>query len=196
MSNQTPGGKARFAPTEWLAGLAAAVQDDNLLSPQERASVLLSLRQGNDLGSAMSFWSITFHLVDGQVVRTAVLREERCPLPGNGKGRRAAYSLHLKEANVVRAAMGWSLPGRFTTRVRPGTWQLPEAKYARRQPSWTTYRTSLRTMSLNTPPEAKYARLPGCLPLPTGRPPRILSGGNARCLSFARSEGGWSSSSR
>jgi hypothetical protein len=33
MSNQPSGGKARFAPTEWLAGVAAAVQDDDLLSP-------------------------------------------------------------------------------------------------------------------------------------------------------------------
>ena len=139
MSNQPSGGKARFAPTEWLAGVAAAVQDDDLLSPQERASVLLALRQGNDLGSAVSFWSITFHLVDGQVVRTAVLREERCALPGNDNGRRAAYSLHLKESKVVRAAMGWSLPGRFPARGRSGNWQPPEAKYARRQPSWTTY---------------------------------------------------------
>jgi hypothetical protein len=108
MSNQPSGGKARFAPTEWLAGVAAAVQDDDLLSPQERASVLLALRQGNDLGSAVSFWSITFHLVDGQVVRTAVLREERCALPGNDNGRRAAYSLHLKEGRPGSDGMEWA----------------------------------------------------------------------------------------
>ena len=75
MSNQPSGGKARSAPTEWLAGLAAAVQDDDPLSPQERAGVLLALRQGDGLGSAVSFGSITFHLVDGQVVRTTVLRK-------------------------------------------------------------------------------------------------------------------------
>ncbi|MDO9065521.1 MAG: hypothetical protein Q7U96_00355 [Chloroflexota bacterium] len=147
MSNRPSGGKARFAPTEWLAGVAAAVQDDDLLSPQERAGVLLALRKGDGLGSAVSFGSITFHLVDGQVVRAAELREERCAVPGNGNGRRAGYSLHLKEGKVVRAAMGWSGPRRFTTRGRSGTWQ---------------------------PPEAKYARRPGCLRLPTGRPPRIL----------------------
>ncbi len=174
MSNPPSGGKARSAPTEWPAGLAAAVQDDDLLSPQERAGVLLALRQGDDLGSAVGFGSITFHLVDGQVVRTAVLREERCALPGNGNGRRAAYSLDLKEGKVVRAAMGWSGPGQFTTRGRSGTWQPPEAKYARRQPSWPTYRTSFGITSLNTPPEAKDARRPACLRLPTGRPPRTL----------------------
>ena len=72
MSNQPSGGKARFAPTEWLAGLAAAVQDDDRLSPQERASVLLALRQGDALGSAVSFWSIAFHQVDGMEPARAV----------------------------------------------------------------------------------------------------------------------------
>jgi hypothetical protein len=150
MNNQPSGGKARFAPTEWLACLAAVVQDDDLLSPQGRASVLLALHQGNDLGMAVSLCSIAFHLVDGQVVRTAVPREERLALPGNGNGRRAGYSLRLKEGKLVRAAMeamGWSVPGRFRTRGRSGTWQ---------------------------PPKAKYTTWPGCLRSPLSRPPRIL----------------------
>ncbi len=105
MSNPPSGGKARSAPPEWPAGLAAAVQDDDLLSPQERAGVLLALRQGDDLGSAVGFGSITFHLVDGQVVRMTVQREGNRALPGNGNGRRGAYSLHLRGGKVVRAAM-------------------------------------------------------------------------------------------
>jgi hypothetical protein len=42
------------------------------------------------------------------VVRTAVLREERCALPGNDNGRRAAYSLHLKEGRPGSDGMEWA----------------------------------------------------------------------------------------